>query len=150
MPVAPVSWDFRQSLERKELPSERQEESVTDRIFREINEAKLRFGHFVPRETVATHETPPGLEPGPVSCYSGSFMTWSFDHDVMKEFENDIGDSGVSDESVDENCHVEGTPMTEHFKIDTPNISVTSILTTAPSLRSASRLRPPCPSIPPT
>ena len=50
-------------------------------------------------------------------------MTWSFDHDVMEEFENEIGDSEDGDESVDERCNVEGTPMTEHFKIDTPDTS---------------------------
>ena len=41
----------------------------------------------------------------------------------MEEFEDETGDSEVGDESVDENCNVEGTPMTEHFKIDTPNTS---------------------------
>jgi hypothetical protein len=86
VPLATISWDFRQPLEREEFIHERQEESETDRIFREINEAKLRFVRLVPQETAATCDTPPGLEPVPVSCYSGSFMTWSFDHDVMEEF----------------------------------------------------------------
>ena len=49
-------------------------------------------------------------------------MTWSF-NDVTEEFENEIGDSEVGDESVDERCNVDGEPMTEHFKIDTPNTS---------------------------
>jgi hypothetical protein len=89
-------------LEREEFTFERQEESVTDRIFREINEAKLRFAHLVPQEPAPTCHTPPGREPVPVSCYSGCFMTWSFDHDVMEEFENEIGDSEDGDESVDE------------------------------------------------
>ena len=141
VPSAPVSWDFRQPLEHELFTAERQEESVTDRIFREVNEAKLRFAHFVPHETAPTCDVPPGLEPVPVSCYSGSFMTWSF-NDVMEEFESEIDDS----ESVDERCHVEGTPVTEHFKIDTPDVSNQIAL----SLRSALRLRPRCPSIPAT
>ena len=66
-----------------------------------------------------TQDTPPGLEAVPVSCYSGSFMTWAFDNDLMAEFEDEIGESGVDDEFVDEKCHVEGTPVTEHFDIDT-------------------------------
>ena len=46
-------------------------------------------------------------------------MAWSFDNDLMAEFEDAIEESGVDDEFVDEKCHVEGTPMTEHFNIDT-------------------------------
>ena len=46
-------------------------------------------------------------------------MTWSFDDDIMAEFEDEIGESGVDDEFVDEKRNVEGTPMTEHFDIDT-------------------------------
>ena len=82
--TAPVSWDLRQPLEREEITFERQEESATARIVREIDEAKLRFAHLVYQEATPTCYMPPGLEPVPVSCYSGSFMTWSFDHDVME------------------------------------------------------------------
>ena len=49
-----------------------------------------------------THDTPPGLEAVPVSFYSGSFMTWAFDNDLMAEFEDEIRESGVGDEFVDE------------------------------------------------
>ena len=68
--------------------------------------------------TAMTQDTPPGLEAVPISCYSGSFMTWAFDNDLMAVFEGKIGESGVDDELDDEKCNVEGTPMTEHFNID--------------------------------
>ena len=64
-------------------------ESVTERICREIDEARKKFGNTV-APTAMTQDTPPGLEAVPVSCYSGSFMTWAFDNDLMAEFEDEI------------------------------------------------------------
>ena len=120
MHEAPISWDFRQQFSGTTAAASggsTETESVTERICREIDEAKLRFSHIV-SPTDVIQDTPPGLEPVPVSCYSGSFMTWSCDNDLA-EFEDEIGESGVDDEFVDEECHVEGTLMTEHFCIDT-------------------------------
>ena len=107
-----ISWDFRQhsfgaSTTAAEGPTK--VESVTERIYREIDEARLKFGHIV-SPTAMTHDTPPGLEAVPVSCYSGSFMTWAFDNDLMAEFEDDIGESGVDDEFVDEIAMSRGRP----------------------------------------
>lgn len=128
-------------------------ESVTERICREIVEARLKFGHIV-SPTAVTHDTPPGLKVVPVSRYSGSFMTWAFDDDRMAEFEDNIGESGVDDEFVDESRNVEGAPMTRSERrhgCHTRRCGVAAFrrtysLNTSPPLCSSSTWRRPEPS----
>ena len=90
-PAAQTSWD-----ERRVYPvtgfNPGYRESVTDRICREIDEARTKFVTHPSLPTAMTQDAPPGLEVVPVSCCSGSFRMWAFNNDVMAEFEDEIGE----------------------------------------------------------
>ena len=78
---------------------------MTDRIIREIEESRALFG--IQKSTVqdtiveTPHESavgttgiaaPPGLQGAPVSCYTSSFASWTFNRDVIPGLEESEDD----------------------------------------------------------
>ena len=115
--AAQVSWNERRFYPvTGENPDYR--ESVTDRICREIDEARAQFVAHPTLPTAMAQDTPPGLEVVPVSCYSGSFRTWAFDHDLIAEFDAEDNDDDYGDEDDEIFEFLDNTDQTEHFFID--------------------------------
>jgi hypothetical protein len=130
-PAAPSSWDYRPSPAHSRV-SEESTESVTDRIIREIEESRVLFG--IQKSTVqdtiveTPHEpavgttgiaAPPGLQGAPVSCYTSSFASWTFNRDVIPSLEESEDDDDEVDDDVETaNVVEEVETLPKRFCID--------------------------------
>ena len=65
-----------------------------------------------------TQATPPGLEAVLASCYHGSFRTWSFENDIMAEFEGSQVEESEFDEDFIPEQREDNSLKTEHYFID--------------------------------